>query len=67
MRSRHNTPKLGLLVLVALLGIASAGPTFAAGNLLARYTFATSTTADVPGSLKFGTFNGQTYNGAANG
>ncbi len=67
MRARRNSPKLGLLVLVALLGIGSAGPTLAAGNLLARYTFASSTTADVPGSLKLGTFNGQTYNGVANG
>jgi hypothetical protein len=67
MRSRHNLPKLGLLVLIALLGIGSAGPTLAAGNLLARYTFANSTTADVPGILKLGTFNGQTYNGVANG
>ena len=67
MRSRHNSSKLGLLVLIALLGIGSAGPTLAAGNLLARYTFANSTTADVPGNLKLGAFHGQTYNGTANG
>ena len=67
MRSRRNSPRLGLLVLVALLGIGSAGPALAAGNLLARYTFANSTTADVPGNLKFGAFHGQTYNGVANG
>jgi Concanavalin A-like lectin/glucanases superfamily len=67
MRSRHDLPKLGLLAFVALLGIGSAGTTLAAGNLLARYTFADSTTADVPGILKFGAFRGQTYNGVANG
>lgn len=67
MRSHHNSRKLGLLILIALLGVGSAGHTLAAGNLLARYTFANSTTADVPGSLKLGTFRGQTYNGVANG
>jgi hypothetical protein len=67
MRSRRNLPKLGLLVLIALLGTGSAASVLAAGNLLARYTFANSTTADVPGNLKFGAFKGQTYNGAANG
>lgn len=67
MQSYRNTRKLCLLILVALLGFGSTGPTFAAGNLLARYTFANSTTADVPGSLKLGTFNGQTYDGVANG
>ena len=67
MRSRHTLPNLGLLVLVAVLGIGRAGTPLAAGDLLARYTFAGSTTADVPGFLKIGTFRGQTYNGLANG
>jgi hypothetical protein len=67
MRSRRNSPKLGLLILIVLLGVGTAGAALAAGNLLARYTFANSTTADVAGSLKLGAFNGQTYNGAANG
>ncbi len=67
MRSRYNSPRFRLLVLVALLGIGTAGHALAAGNLLARYTFASSTTADVPGVFKLGTFRGQTYNGVANG
>jgi hypothetical protein len=45
MRSRRNLPKLGLLVRIALLGTGSAASVLAAGNLLARYTFANSTTA----------------------
>ena len=52
---------------VAACTLAVATGTVQAADLMALYRFDGSTTADLDGSKKLGAFNGQTFNGTANG
>ena len=53
--------------LVAALALVAAGSARAQNNLVALYRFDTSTTADLAGAQKAGTYAGLTYNGTAVG